>query len=745
MAIFTTTTYPIGHLVSAIELGKIGLPELQRPFVWPNPKVRDLFDSLYKGYPTGFLLFWETGADTALKAIGVAKAQIPTLAIVDGQQRLTSLYAVMKGAEVLRADFRRERIRIAFSPLLERFAVADAANAKDKAYIPDITKLWDQETDIFQFVDDYMTGLAATRDLSTPEQQTIKKAITRLLKLPDYSFTALTLSTQTTPEVVADVFVLINGQGQKLNQADFILTLMSVHWDEGRAELETFARAAATPSDDKPSPWNPYIKPSPDQMLRVTVALALRRGQLAAVYAALRGLDVKTGVEDPERREAQFARMREAQAHVVSLTNWHHFLGALPLAGYRASTMVSSETAILYAYAIYLIGLRDHGIGKDVMRQAVAEFLSMALLTGRYSGATESTFNADLSALSGAASADGYLARLRDLSSAVLTKDFWEITLPAQLATSGARTPTLLAYWAALVRLDARALYSQAKIGHLVDAAVHGTKAAIDRHHLFPRAHLKAQGIGETKAVNQIANFAFVEWPLNIEIGKQPPASYAPAREAQLAPSDRADTHFWHALPAGWWGLGYDEFLKSRRELMARVIERAWRSLRGEEPSTPPPVTVAELIAGGETDAVEFKSSLRVNLHTGQPDPKMELAVLKTVAAFLNAKGGTLLVGVADDGRPLGLAADGFPSEDKMALHLANLIDGRLGNVFRPYVHPRFDDQGDARVLVVRCEAGPRPAFVQDGAAQRFYVRGGNATAELAGPDVTDYVGQRFR
>ena len=144
------------------------------------------------------------------------------------------------------------------------------------------------------------------------------------------------------------------------------------------------------------------------------------------------------------------------------------------------------------------------------------------------------------------------------------------------------------------------------------------------------------------------------------------------------------------------------------------------------------------------TDAVEYKSTLRRNLHTGQVDEKMHLSVLKTIAGFLNAKGGTLLIGVADDGEVLGLEADGFPSEDKLQLHLVNLISERIGSVFLPYVHPHFEEQNGKRILMVRCEHGPKPAFVKDGSTQRFFVRGGNSTAELNGSAVIDYVKQRF-
>ena len=203
---------------------------------------------------------------------------------------------------------------------------------------------------------------------------------------------------------------------------------------------------------------------------------------------------------------------------------------------------------------------------------------------------------------------------------------------------------------------------------------------------------------------------------------------------------------FHHALPAGWWDMPYDTFLSERRKLMGEVVRAAWKKLRGgvseSEAASP---TAAELIASGETEGVEFKSTLRTNLHTGQIDEKMHLAVLKTLAAFLNAGGGTLLIGVADDGTIVGLNADGFANEDKMSLHLVNLIRDRIGELFLPYIHPEFVDQDGGRVLSVRCERGPKPAFVKDGALQRFFVRGANATAELTGHSMTDYIAHRHK
>lgn len=746
MAIFTTSNVPITSLIEDIDQGKIGLPELQRPFVWPNVNVRDLFDSLYRGYPVGFMLFWKTGAEASLKQIGTANKQhVPELAIVDGQQRLTSLYAVIKGAEVLRSDFRKERIQIAFNPLSKQFDVPDATTKKDRSYIPDISVLWAPDFKTCAFRKSFIKSLAEVRELTEEEEATIEESIDNLRNLPNYNFVALTLAASVDEETIANVFVRINGKGKALNQADFIMTLLSVFWEEGRVDLENFSLKASMPSDSQSSPFNHFIKPSPDQMLRATIGVSLKRARLKNVYSALRGHDAATGLDDPAKRESQFGAMKEAQDAVLNLANWHHFLDAIKLAGYRGQKMISSESAIIYSYVLYLIGIRDYGMDRSTVRQAIAEFFFMAAMTGRYTNSPETRFESDLSMVRGLSSGDAFVARLREICSTTLTNDYWDITLPSQLATSAARSPSLFAYQAALVKLDAPVLFSPMKMAQMIDPAVKGSKVALEQHHLFPRKYLEEQGITDKKLINQIANFAAVEWPDNIKIGKQAPSVYVPALDAAMKGEERARAYKLHALPPLWWEMSYEQFLAARRQRMAQVVREAWSMLCGDvDTGATVSLSVAELIAGGETGAVEFKSTLRTNLHTGQVDEKIHLSALKTIAGFLNANGGTLLIGVADNGEVLGLSADGFPNEDKMSLHLVNLIKDRIGDVFLPYVHPHFEDQDDGRVLAIRCERGPKPAFIKDAGQQKFFVRGGNSTAELMGNSITDYVSQRF-
>jgi predicted HTH transcriptional regulator len=155
-------------------------------------------------------------------------------------------------------------------------------------------------------------------------------------------------------------------------------------------------------------------------------------------------------------------------------------------------------------------------------------------------------------------------------------------------------------------------------------------------------------------------------------------------------------------------------------------------------------VDIEGLIREGEGMHVEFKATLRVNLHTGEKDAKMELAALKTIAGFLNTRGGTLIVGVSDDGETVGIDADGFGSEDKMHLHLVNMLKERLGTQHSMYIHPRFEDREGARVLVVDCWQANSAVFVKDGDAERFYVRTGAATTELNAKQTQEYIAQRF-
>ncbi|MYB48155.1 MAG: DUF262 domain-containing protein [Dehalococcoidia bacterium] len=747
--IFTKVDYNLGGLVESIARGSIGLPDIQRPFVWPNAKIRDLFDSMYKGYPVGYLLFWENGLVPGHKAIGSDTKQLqPNLVIVDGQQRLTSLYAVMKGVSVLRSNYQSERIRIAFNPIDEVFEVTSAAIQRDRSFMPDISRLWSDETNLFQVVDQYLDGLRAVREISNDEIKSIQDAIAKLNALSSFPFTALQLSAGISEEDIGDVFVRINSQGKTLNQADFILTLMSVFWDDGRTALENFCRESRAPSTGAPSSYNHFIEPSPDQMLRVGVGLAFKRARLQHVYSILRGKDLESGEFSEERRDAQFEILKQAQAKVLNVQYWHDFMQCIRQAGYRTRRMISSNNALLYAYAFYLIGRTELHVQEHELRPAIAQWFFMSAITGRYSSSPESTLESDLAMLRDAATGEDFIQKLRHACNISLTTDFWEVTLPNELATSSARSPSLFAFEAALVLLDAPVLFSNFKVSEMLDPALHASHSAVERHHLFPRGYLSSKlGISQTRDTNQIANYTYVEWLDNLKISDQSPAEYVPYLEERFSPDELARMYRFHALPQNWEDLDYSEFLRLRRELMAQVIREGYeRLIAGVEVSTEPDEVIpTDLIGGGESDSVEFKATLRINVHTGQRDRRMEDAVLKTLVGFLNTDGGQLFIGVSDEGTPLGIETDGFPDEDAMSLHLVNIVNRSMGANAWAVMHANFDDYEDHRVMVVRCEQSPTPVYLKDGNVERFYVRTGPATTELTGGQMLDYISNRFQ
>ena len=578
--LFSTTTYPVTKLIQDIDLGEIALPDIQRPFVWKTSKVRDLFDSLYKGFPVGYLLFWNYAPTTGGRQIGTAdKSNAPRLLIVDGQQRLTSLYAVMKGQPVLDEDFEEKDLRISFRPSDATFDVQSAATRRDPEYISNISSIWSGNTDLFDFVDDFMEQLQGKREVPPEEQKAIKKAIQRLYSLDQYNFTALELNESVNEEEVAEVFVRINSKGEALNQADFILTLMSVFWEEGRRQLETFCYEARTPSKNEASPYNHFVDPDPDQLLRASIGLGFRRARLQYAYSILRGKDLETGEVSDEQRARQFERLRGAQAYALDLTHWHEYFKALSHAGFRSGDMVTSDMTLFYCYLMYLIGRRDFGLKGHELRVVIARWFFMCNISRRYTGSSESTMEADLARLKEADTASDFVQVLDQIIQNNLTSDFWTITLPDELDSSAAYSPTLFAYHAALNVLDARALFSDLKVSELLDPAVNAKKKGVERHHLFPKNYLKKQGVTNNTRRNQIANYAYVEWADNIQIADRSPAEYFPEYAERYTNGELEQMMEWHALPDGWEHMDYNAFLEERRQRIAKVTRKGFERL----------------------------------------------------------------------------------------------------------------------------------------------------------------------
>lgn len=585
---FKRVDYDLAGLLHYVDIGDIGLPDIQRPFVWSTTKVRDLFDSMYRGFPVGYLLFWSNAAEPGAKQIGAGEKahKVPNLLIVDGQQRLTSLYAVFRGKEVMDKDYRYRRLEVAFNPVSETFAVADAAIHRNPEYIPDISKIWAEGNSSYKIVRNYLRRLGERRELSDDEEERISHNLDRLFDLQKYPFTALEIASTVEEEQVADIFVRINSEGVKLNQADFILTLLSVFWDEGRHQLEQFSRDTRRPPEKgQASAFNHYLDAEPDQLLRVAIAVGFHRGRLQAVYQVLRGKDPASGVYTEEKREQHFGQLKKAQEAVLDLNAWHQFFSAVNAAGFRSGGQISSKNALLYTYALYLVGRERFGVPAHQLSRLIGRWFYAVSITSRYTGSFETQVDEDFGRIKALESAEQFVEWIERQLTMMLTNDFWKITLPSELSTSAARSPTLFGFFAAQVVLDAPVLFSHKKVRDLLDPATKGPKAHLERHHLFPKNYLKTElGIEDNREINQIANYAFLEWPENIAVSDEAPTAYVPAIRERFGADEWKRMMRLNALPDNWENMSYSDFLEKRRRMIADLMREAYEVLSGGEP-----------------------------------------------------------------------------------------------------------------------------------------------------------------
>lgn len=580
--LFKKVDYNLQSLIHQIDIGTIGLPDIQRPFVWKDTKVRDLFDSMYKGYPVGYFLFWANSLSSDHKTIGTdGKQKSPDLLIVDGQQRLTSLYAVTRAQEIIRENFNKEHIVISFKPLEEKFEIPDAATRRSPEFLQNISEVFDPSANLFSITNQFITNLQKSKELTEDQVYTIQNNIQKLKNLESYPFSALELDAAIDEEQVADVFVRINSEGKNLNMADFILTLMSVFWDEGRKDIEAFCAESRVPDKTKATAFNYIIEPKPDQLLRVAIGLGFHRARLKYVYSILRGKDLKTGKVDDFRREEQFEVLKKALAQTLNIQNFHDFLKAIHLAGYIKGDYISSNNNLLFSYVFFLIGREQYKVNLHDLKNLMAKWFFMCGLTGRYTGSPETKMEIDLAKLRDVDTAEGFIETMNTIINSAITEDFWSAILPIDgLATSSSSSPALYSYYAALHILDAKGLFSNLKINDLLQQGIRSKKSALERHHLFPKAHLQRIGFTEQRDRNQIANYALVEWEDNISISDEQPSTYLPTYESRFNDSQLRQMYYWHCLPENWSTMDYRKFLMDRRKLIALVIKDAYQILK---------------------------------------------------------------------------------------------------------------------------------------------------------------------
>ena len=588
-AIYTSVPRQLSDILSDVLSGRIGLPDLQRPFVWKDNKVRDLYDSMMKGFPIGYIMLWESPSEYEDKktSIGVGEKsyKVPKDLVIDGQQRLTALVASMYGMYVRDRNFKERRIRISYNPISREFDVWTQAIQNNPEYIPDISEVFaakrnDASPD---FRKEYIEALNRSRHkrgeemLTGKEESQIEKNINALLNLETYIVPSLEIARSASEEDVADIFVRVNSAGQKLTENDFILTLISVYEKERRDQIDKFCADSRTPADK--TSFNHLIEVDPSHIVRMVVGVGFQRARLRYAYMILRGKDLQTGIVSEDIREKNLGIFKDAMQKVLDLNNWHGYLNILKEAGYISEKLIASTNAIVFTYVLYLVAKYDYNMDSMRLRSLIRKWFFMATITSFYTGNTDSDVEkqfADMRELKTADALERYLQKIMDSR---FTDDYFKITLPMQLESSSAIAPTWFGYLASQIVLGNTMLFSTTPISQMFLAGSSGTKNAVDKHHIFPKNYLAKTGIDKDRDRNQIANFTYLDYNTNIYISDKNPQEYVPEFQNKMGDAQYRRSCKQHALPIGFENLDYFDFLQKRRVLMAQIVKEAYERL----------------------------------------------------------------------------------------------------------------------------------------------------------------------
>lgn len=587
---YSVTPHPIETLLTWVKSGEIAIPEIQRPFVWDSTKVRNLLDSLYQGYPVGYLISWKNPTVKLKDGSSSAGKRI----LIDGQQRVTALMAALLGNEVLSKDYETVRIRIAFNPIEESFEVRNPAIEKDKAWIDDIARIFSPDVYLGDVTDDYVSRNPGTN------KSEIGKIFEKVAKITNNHVGLIELSEDLDIETVTEIFIRVNSAGTELSQADFAMSKIAVNetfgGNELRKAIDYFCHLAVAPEfyskiekgDPKfvASGFWPQMKwlkdvnedlydPTYTDMLRVAFTSEFGRGKLQDLVALLSGRNFETREYEEAIAQTSFGQLKDGIEAFMNKTHFDRLTMILRSTGFMTAKMIRSQNAVNFAYILYLRA-RAEQMPADDLERLVRRWYAMSILTRRYSGSPETTFDQDIRQID----ALGLKTYVESVIEAQLPDSYWTGILPQNMDTSSGQSPYFIAYQAAQVRLGDRGFLS-------TDITVRDLLINRgDKHHVFPRKHLQKQGLSRGR-YNQISNFVLAQSEINIAIGDKAPEKYFAEIAEQVNggekkyggitdPERLRENYAQNCLPASLLDgevPDYDDFLAERRQLMALRIK----------------------------------------------------------------------------------------------------------------------------------------------------------------------------
>lgn len=587
---YSINAEPIVTLLTWISSKEIAIPEIQRPFVWSPTKVRDLLDSLLRGYPVGYMIMWRNPTVKLKDGTSSPGKRI----LIDGQQRITALMAALLGAEVVNKDYKRQRITIAFHPDAKRFEVLNSAIQKDPAWIPDVSMVFDSQFKQHRFVGDYCSRNPGV------DADDLNDSISDLLQIRNNTLGIIELDSSLEIETVTEIFVRVNSAGVELSQADFAMSKIAVNEHYGGTELrkaiDYFCHLAVAPdffhtiaSNDRGFVGTDYFQkmawlskenddlydPTYSDMLRVAFTSQFGRGRLQDLVALLSGRNFETKQFEESIVQDTFTRLKSGVLNFINETHFKRLVMIVRSAGFVDSSLIGSQMALNFAYMLYLL-LREQRVPDAAIEVFVRRWFVMSILTGRYSGSPESTIDLDIRQIS----AMGIEAYSDIIIRGELSDAFWETTLPQQMNTSSANSPFMNTFKAAQVKLGDKGFLSH-------DITVRDLiEYKSDVHHIFPKDLLKKSGMARGQ-YNQIANYVIAQSEINIQIGNKPPHVYfgqlfeqvqdGEQRYGNIRSIGELRENLWmHCIPEDVQNMtvdDYPEFLALRRQLMAQKMK----------------------------------------------------------------------------------------------------------------------------------------------------------------------------
>ena len=593
---YAITPHPIETLLTWVKSHEIAIPEIQRPFVWEAIKVRNLLDSLYQGYPVGYLIAWRNPTVKLKDGTSSAGKRI----LIDGQQRVTALMAALLGREVLTKDYETVRIRIAFHPHEERFEVANPAIRKDVAWIEDVAEVFAPDASLTELTDTY------TEKNPHADRKRVSLVLERLRKIITNHVGVIELAEDLDIETVTEIFIRVNSAGAELSQADFAMSKIAVNETYGgnllRKAIDYFCHLAVAPEffariekGDKAfaaSEFLPQMRwlkdvnddiydPTYTDMLRVAFTSEFGRGKLQDLVALLSGRNFETKQFEEAIAEDSFGRLKKGILAFINKTHFDRIRMILRSAGFVTSDLIGGRNAVNFAYILYLRGRAENVPAAD-LEQLVRRWYAMSILRGRYTGSPETAFDFDIRQIE----TRGLVNYTKTVIENELPESFWTGMLPQLMDTSSGQSPYFLAYKAAQVKLGDKGFLSRDIT--VLDLLMNRS----DVHHVYPKNFLKKQGLAKG-LYNQIANFVLAQSEINIAIDDKPPAQYFRELAEQCAGglkkyggiteitqlrenlrmSCLPDSLIDGKIPI------YDEFLAERRSLMAQKIKTWFEAL----------------------------------------------------------------------------------------------------------------------------------------------------------------------